>query len=114
MLTLLYRALFKGEHSDDWTAPCAHYELAVLAWRECCDPTCWPSTDNETTTTDDDSNKKDTTTIDTFRQEKLRQCGEYLDHVKNWETFVLDARVGMKVQTGFDTVAWLKEKKGWA
>ncbi|PSS05164.1 NONE-like protein [Coniella lustricola] len=108
------RALFKGEHTDDWTAPCAHYELAVLAWRECCDRACWPQTTITAEAGGGPESESEKTAIDTFRQDKLRQCGEYLDHVKTWETFVLDARVGMKVQTGFDTIAWLKGKKGWA
>lgn len=91
--------LYKGEHRDDWTLPCAHYELAVLAWRESCDPSCWPA---------------DPKDVETYRRGRVRECEEYLEHVKTWETFMLDARVGMKVQTGIDSIAWLKRKKAWA
>lgn len=93
-----YRMLFKGDTKDDWTLPCAHYELAVIAWKESCDPSCYP---------------KDVKEIDAFRQTKVKECEEYLEHVKTWDTFVLDARVGMKVKTGLDSIAWLRKKKGW-
>lgn len=78
--------------------PCAHYELAVIAWKESCDPTCWPTNAAE---------------VDAFRQKKVAETEVYLEHVKAWESFVLDARVGMKVQTGVDSISWLKKKKGW-
>lgn len=97
------RNLFKGDNRDDWTLPCAHYELAVLAWRECCNPATWPASE--------DGDEQD---VDAYRREKVRECEEYLEHVKTWDGFVLDARVGMKVQTGIDTLSWLKKKKGWA
>lgn len=93
------RALFRGENRDDWPAPAAHYELAVLAWKESCDPKCWPEAEEK---------------IEAFRREKVAECEKYLEEVRNWEAFVLDARVGMKVQTGADTIGWLKGKKGWA
>lgn len=93
------RTLFKGDNRDDWTAPAAHYELAVLAWKESCDPACWP---------------EDATQAETYRRDKVAECDKHLNEVRNWEAFVLDARVGMKVQTGADTIAWLKGKKGWA
>ncbi|KAJ4390155.1 Mitochondrial outer membrane protein iml2 [Gnomoniopsis smithogilvyi] len=92
------RMLFKGENRDDWTLPCAHYELAVIAWKESCDPSFWPT---------------DVKEIDAFRQSKVRECEEYLEHVKTWEAFVLDARIGMKVKTGLDSISWLRKKKGW-
>ncbi|KAF3767209.1 hypothetical protein M406DRAFT_79659 [Cryphonectria parasitica EP155] len=95
------RALFRGEFRDDWPAPCAHYELGVLAWKEGCDSKCWPQ-------------EADEQQIETFRRDRIKECEEYLEHVKTWEAFVLDARVGMKVQSGIDTIAWLKGKKGWA
>ena len=49
-----------------------------------------------------------------YRQKKIDECQASLQQVAKWETFVLDARFGMRVQTGLNTVAWLKQKKGWA
>lgn len=94
------RSLFKGDTKDDWTAPAANYELAVLAWKECCDPKCWPQA----------ASQED---VEAYRRAKVAECDKYLENVRNWEAFVLDARVGMKVQTGSDTISWLKGKKGW-
>ncbi|KKY37570.1 putative mitochondrial outer membrane protein iml2 [Diaporthe ampelina] len=50
----------------------------------------------------------------TLPRKKVAESQEYLDHVKTWESFVLDARIGMRVQTGADSIAWLKRKKNWA
>lgn len=52
--------------------------------------------------------------VEEYRRIKVKECEEYLEHVKTWESFVLDARVGMKVKTGVDSISWLKAKKGWA
>lgn len=99
LLTILSRTLFKGTTRDDYTLPCAHYEMAALAWKEACDPKCWPAAADE---------------ADEYRRKKVAESQEYLDHVKTWESFVLDARIGMRVQTGADSIAWLKRKKNWA
>ncbi|KAI3400520.1 hypothetical protein diail_2719 [Diaporthe ilicicola] len=93
------RTLFKGTTRDDYTLPCAHYEMAAVAWKEACDPKCWPAAAEE---------------IDEYRRKKVTESQEYLDHVKTWESFVLDARIGMRVQTGSDSIAWLRKKKNWA
>lgn len=73
----------------------------MLAWKESCDTKCWPS----------DGGEED---LDAYRRRKIKECEEYLENVKTWGAFVLDARVGMKVQTGVDTISWLKGKKGWS
>lgn len=91
--------LFKGATRDDYTLPCAYYEMAVASWREASDPKCWPA---------------EAENIDAYRRKKANECQEYLDHVKTWEAYVLDARIGMRVQTGMDAVDWFKKKKNWA
>ncbi|KUI53677.1 Mitochondrial outer membrane protein IML2 [Cytospora mali] len=93
------RTQFKGATKDDYSLPCAHYEMAVVAWRQASDPKSWPAEAEE---------------VDGYRLKKIEECQEYLDHVKTWEAFVLDARIGMRVQTGTDSIAWLKKKKNWA
>lgn len=72
-------------------------ELAAIAWKECCDP---PEGTPES--------------VAAYRKEKLDECQEQLDKVKAWEAFVLDARIGMRVQSGLETLKWFRNKMGWA
>ena len=73
------RNVFKGHLKDDWSCPSAYYEMAALAWQE-----------------------RDLPNVD--RVGKVRESEEWLHKVARWETYVLDARIGMKVTTGLDTV----------
>lgn len=74
------------------------YELGVLVWTECCDAKYWPSEASE---------------VDEHRKTKVAECTALLETVAAWESYVLDARFGMRVQTGLDSARWLKGKKGW-
>ncbi|KAK5168320.1 Mitochondrial outer membrane protein iml2 [Saxophila tyrrhenica] len=66
------------EHPDTWPLPVAHYELAVLHWTAC------------------GGEKGD--------KEGWGKCSDELAKVEGWEAFELDARVGMKVRTGRETL----------
>jgi tetratricopeptide (TPR) repeat protein len=63
------RTLFKGNLKDNWTAPCARYEMAANIWREA-DVDGHPET----------------------RPKMLEQCRDWLEEVTKWEGFDLDAR----------------------
>ena len=78
----LDRALFRGHLRDDWTSPTAHYEMAANLWamRE----------DGERPTARD--------------RRRVREAEEWLGKAARWEGYMLDARVGLKVTTGLDTV----------
>ena len=71
--------LFKGPLKDDWIVPSAYYEMAAVCWQE-----------------------KDVQGVDT--KAKVAECDEWLNKVAKWESYVLDARIGMKVTTGLDTM----------
>lgn len=66
------RSKFKGPLKDDWTCPSAHYEMACLAWYE-----------------------KDLDGAD--HQAKVLDCEQWLSETQKFETYVLDARMGLKV-----------------
>jgi hypothetical protein len=41
------------------------------------------------------------------------RCHAALEKVAKWESFVLDARIGLRVKAGQQTLLWVKEKMGW-
>lgn len=92
--------MFKGPTRDDYVLPSANYELAALAWVEACDPDSWPK---------DASDEE----VDAYRRKMVSECEKYLRKVAAWEGFVLDARFGMRIQAGLDSVSWLKKKKNY-
>ncbi|KAF2272564.1 uncharacterized protein EI97DRAFT_385457 [Westerdykella ornata] len=78
------KALFKGHLKDSWTAPCARYEMAACLWREA-------------ELMEEEGKKEE-------RVEVLRECKTWLEEVAAWETYDLDARIGMKVTTAKGTL----------
>ncbi|KAH8727502.1 outer membrane protein Iml2/Tetratricopeptide repeat protein 39 [Phaeosphaeriaceae sp. PMI808] len=75
------RTLFKGNLKDSWTAPCARYEMAANLWREA------------------DADQQPMQHMDT-----LNRCRDWLQEVAQWDGFDLNARIGMKITTGKDTL----------
>lgn len=70
--------------------------MGVIAWTECCAP---PAGDEAATKQ--------------YRRAKLDECQEYLKEAGQWESFVLDSRIGLRAQSGLETVKWLRTKNGW-
>ncbi|KAF7533552.1 hypothetical protein G7Z17_g13500 [Cylindrodendrum hubeiense] len=87
---------FKGPTRDDYVPPAANYEVASIAWVECCNPP-------EGTVEE----------IAAYRRKKFDECQKQLDIVKVWEVYLLDARIGMRVQSGLETLAWFKKKMAY-
>ncbi|KAK3312450.1 hypothetical protein B0H66DRAFT_570676 [Apodospora peruviana] len=138
-LLTMDKTKFKGATRDDYCQAAAHYEIAAVAWMEACSPEAWPSPTTEAVPESDRASiaaasiaskaesKKSAggggaaaaaasveDSVEAFRRQKTDECQEYLEKVAKWESFVLDARFGMRVQAGVDSVKWLKGKKGWA
>ncbi|KAL7948842.1 hypothetical protein V8C42DRAFT_230587 [Trichoderma barbatum] len=92
----LDRSVFKGPTKDDYVLPAAIYELGAIAWAECCNPP-----------------EGEETEILKYRRKKMMECDEQINKVKVWEAYVLDTRIGMRAQSGLETLAWFKKKNGW-
>jgi len=75
------KLLITGNFKDNWTAPCARYEMAANIWREA----------------DADGHPEKNPQI-------LVQCKDWLDEVTKMGGFDLDARIGMKITTGKETL----------
>ncbi|SPO04074.1 related to Mitochondrial outer membrane protein IML2 [Cephalotrichum gorgonifer] len=136
----LDRSNFKGPTKDDYILPCAHYEMGALAWTEAIGtPTGGLSaslghldlsggeTQTEKKTDEKGDGEKEAgekegavedgegdVDPDEFRKKKIAECQASLDKAAAWEAFVLDARCGMKVQTGIETLKWYRKRMGWA
>ncbi|KAH6678782.1 breast cancer protein [Plectosphaerella plurivora] len=87
--------LLKGGNRDDYALPNAHYELAALAWFEAAAP---PAADVDAAATK------------ARRVAKAKEAQGHLDTVVAWEPFLFDARLGMRVQAGVQTLKWFQDR----
>jgi hypothetical protein len=78
------KTVFKGGFKENWIPPCANYEMGVSYWND------YVKTDSET---------------------DLSDSLEYLDIVTAWESFDMDARLGMRIKTGQTTVSSKKKQR---
>ncbi|KAF4948538.1 hypothetical protein FSARC_13710 [Fusarium sarcochroum] len=90
------RMSFKGPTKDDYVLAAGVYEKGAIAWSECCNPPA--GTPEE---------------IAVYRRQKYDECVKQMDVAKVWETFVLDTRIGMRVQSGIETLSWFSKKMGY-
>ncbi|KAL8949315.1 MAG: hypothetical protein Q9222_004571 [Ikaeria aurantiellina] len=78
------RAELKGGLRDDWTAPSAHYERGAVCWMR----------------RKEGGGKSE--------MEWVKECESWVEKAAKWESYELDARIGLKVATAQDTL-----KKYW-
>ena len=104
-------AAFKGQNRDDWTAPTAHYEMAVNLWMERHEYTKQFGTEM----VDPESARRQITHPDLAGDGKLvAECKKWVEKARGWEKYELDARIGMKVTTAADAVKkWEAKHPGW-
>ncbi|KAK8112902.1 Breast cancer protein [Apiospora sp. TS-2023a] len=109
------RNLFKGPLKDDWAQPAAAYEMAAVTWwrvqRKKSGVTT--ATFDEKADAQSTTSKKEALSDTDWLKKQTALCEEWLEKVTNWGSFTLDARIGMRVQTGKDTLKWYKREQGW-
>lgn len=97
------KSVFKGHLKDDWVHPVAHFEMAANFWME--RPTyqdlhgiaASPKASDETSTGSGE-------TIKEAERKQVAECKVYLDHAARWESYELDARIGLKVTAAMEAV----------
>ena len=94
-------AVFKGLHQDNWTAPTAHYEMAVNIWMERHEyrkqyGTGLVDPENATREITKSGLEGDA--------ELVAECKKWVEKARGWEKYELDARIGMKVTTAGDAI----------
>ena len=87
------RTEFKGHLRDDWTCPTAHYEVGVNLWMQ--------------------RGEKGMADSGELEKERVRECKEWVEKAAKWESYDLDARIGLKITTAMDTLRkWEEGKSG--
>lgn len=97
------KSVFKGHLKDDWVHPVAHFEMAANFWME--RPTyqalhgitASPKASDETSAGSGE-------TIMEAERKQVAECKGYLDHAARWESYELDARIGLKVTAAMEAV----------
>ena len=85
------RSELKGGLKDDWTAPAAHYEMGVISWIERGEAI---------------RKEKELGVADAF----VREAESWVEKAARWESYELDARLGLKIATAQDTLKKWREK----
>ena len=88
------KAELKGGLKDDWTAPAAHYEMGVICWMQ----------RGEAVKAEKLSGEEE--------EKMVRECEVWIEKAAKWESFELDARIGLKIATAQDTLRKWNERKG--
>ncbi|KAM0806562.1 putative Breast cancer protein [Seiridium cardinale] len=108
------KTAFDGKIHDDWAQPAAAYEMAVLAWVEVEQPELRKKTVGTSIKSTGSATNGELKETDVWRRKKADECQAWLDKCAGWGSYILDARIGMRVQTGMDTLRWYKRSKGWS
>ncbi|KAG2415522.1 hypothetical protein HFD88_006713 [Aspergillus terreus] len=89
------KSLFVGHLKDNWIGPAAHFEMAANLWME--RPTYIGIHGGP-----DEENLGEG--AQQLEKNKVSQCKEYLEKAARWESYELDARIGLKVTAALEAV----------
>ena len=97
------RNQFKGHLKDDWICPVAHFEMAANLWME---RPAYIAVHGAPESVKKTEKKEDTSATDekAVEREKALSCKEYLEKAARWESYELDARIGLKVTAAMEAL----------
>ena len=92
------KAELKGGLKDDWTLPAAHYEMGAINWMQRVEIA---------------QNRQHGGKEGWDDEEKyVRESEAWIEKTAKWESYELDARIGLKVATAQDTLAKWRKSRG--
>lgn len=87
------KAEVKGGLKDDWTPPAAHYEMGATSWLQRVELAQGGGNWDE-------------------QEQYVSESEAWIEKAAKWESYELDARIGLKVATAQDTLAkWRKSRR---
>lgn len=92
------KAEMKGGFRDDWTAPAAHYEMGVI---------CWMRKNDENLS----GANRERAGNEKGEVYWVKECETWIEKAARWESYELDARIGLKIATAQDTLRKWREKR---
>jgi len=105
------KTAFSGPNMDTWAAPASYYEHAVNSWQQ----------RNEyrvrfgTTIAGPTANNQQTSTSDLKADASLvADAKRHVEKAKNWGSYELDARIGMKVTAALGAITKWEKRNGIA
>ncbi|KAI9928787.1 hypothetical protein ASPWEDRAFT_36570 [Aspergillus wentii DTO 134E9] len=101
------KMLFKGHLKDDWICPVANFEMAANLWME--RPTYISMHSTSESSLPEYSEKQPVNSgkarnKEDLERQKVMECKEYLEKAARWESYELDARIGLKVTAALEAV----------
>lgn len=98
------KALFKGHLKDDWVQPVAHFEMAANLWMERPTYQEFHGASEETEQSEEASTVSDESKGQPDERQQVKECKMYLDQAARWESYELEARIGLKVTAAMEAV----------
>ena len=103
------KSIFKGHLKDDWVLPAAHFEMAANLWMErpsYQDLHGSPAAAKESEKLDTSSTGSRSLVEDQTCSEKqqVKDTKDHLETAARWESYELDARIGLKVTAAMEAV----------
>ncbi|KAJ6102987.1 Outer membrane protein IML2 mitochondrial/Tetratricopeptide repeat protein 39 [Penicillium sp. IBT 16267x] len=96
------KALFKGHLHDNWVLPAAHYEMAANLWME--RPTYRTLHGSSGLAQTPQNADKPDESITEAERKLVHDCKQHLETAAKWESYEMEARVGLKVTAGKEAV----------